>query len=175
MGDHNLAMLGESSFERHGDYESLWFEETWYRSGELIERVRRMASGFIELGIEPGDRVVVMMSNTPEVGICYSALWRAGAAITPAIFLLSTDELAHILRDSEARAVITSPEFLPNVKLAAQGVDTLKWILSTGPEEDGIVPLTSLEEASAGEIVIAPTRTWRPLCTRAGRQAAPRA
>ena len=38
-----------------------------------------------------------MMANCPEVGICYSALWRAGAAITPAIFLLSADDLRHIL------------------------------------------------------------------------------
>ena len=74
MGEHNLAAPGEASFERHGDHESLSFEGTWLRSGELIDRVRRLGAGFIELGIEPGDRAVVMMANTPDVGICYSAL-----------------------------------------------------------------------------------------------------
>lgn len=153
MGEHNLALLAEQSLARHGDREALWFEERWYRSGELADRARRLGAGFVELGIEPGDRVIVMMSNTPEVGLCYTALWRAGAAMTPAIFLLSGEELRHIVHDSEARAIVTSPEFLPNVKAAAEGIDTLKWIVSTGPEEDGVVPLSSLEQSEPGEIV----------------------
>ena len=81
------------------------------------------------------------------------------------IFLLSVEELTHILRDSEARAVITTPEFLPNVKLAAEGVETLKWIISTGPEEDGVIPLTSLE-TQPGDVVRAQTKTWRRSCTQ---------
>jgi long-chain acyl-CoA synthetase len=153
MGEHNLALLAERSLELHGDRDALWFEDRWYRSGELAERARRLASGFVELGIVPGDRVVVMMSNTPEVGISYTALWRAGAAITPAIFLLSGEELHHVVADSEARAIVTSPEFLPNVKAAVQGIDTLKWIVSTGAEEDGVISLAALEDSAAGEIV----------------------
>jgi long-chain acyl-CoA synthetase len=152
-GSYNLARLAEQSFESHGDRESLFFEDRWYRSAELHDRSCRLATGFAELGIEPGDRVVVMMANCPEVGIAYTALWRAGAAITPAIFLLSVDELRHILDNSEARAVITTPEFLGNVKTAAEDVATLKWIVSTGPEEDGVISLESLEKAEPGAIV----------------------
>ncbi|MEA2477451.1 MAG: long-chain acyl-CoA synthetase [Actinomycetota bacterium] len=152
MNEHNLAELGELSFERFGDRDALWFEGQWHRSGELLERARRAGNGFQELGVAAGDRVVVMMSNTPDVGVCYGGLWRAGAAITPAIFLMSQDELHFILQDSEARAIVTSPEFLPSVKAAAEGVDTLKWILSTGPEEPGVIPLASLEDSAPGEI-----------------------
>ncbi|MDQ3964199.1 MAG: AMP-binding protein [Actinomycetota bacterium] len=153
LGEHNLAFLAEQSFERHGDRRSLFWEDNWYSSGELNDRMLRLSRGFVELGIEPGDRVVVLMANCPEVGICYVALWRAGAAITPAIFLLSAEDVNHILIDSEARAVITTPEFLATVQQAAEGVDTLKWIISTGPEQDGVIALSSLEEATQGEIV----------------------
>ncbi|MGH2694948.1 MAG: class I adenylate-forming enzyme family protein [Actinomycetota bacterium] len=153
LGEHNLGRLAEESFERHGDREAVFFEGTWYRSGELHERSMRLASGFAELGIEPGDRVAVMMASTPEVGIAYTALWRAGAAITPAIFLLSTEELHYILEHSEAKAIITTPEFLPNVKTAAEGVETLKFVVSAGPEEDGVIALSSLEQAEPSDIV----------------------
>ena len=153
LGEHNLALLADRSFERHGDHRSLFWEGNWYSSGELNDRMLRLSQGFVELGIEPGDRVVVFMANCPEVGICYVALWRAGAAITPAIFLLSAEDVNHILTDSEARAVITTPEFLATVQQAAEGVDTLKWIISTGPEQDGVIALSSLEEAVPGEIV----------------------
>jgi long-chain acyl-CoA synthetase len=153
LGQHNLALLGEQAFERHGDRPSLFWEGNTYTSGVLMDRAQRLAQGLTELGIQPGDRVVVMMANCPEVGLSYIALWRAGAAITPAIFLLSVDDLHHILEDSEARAVITTPEFLPTVQAAAEGVDTLKFVISTGAEQEGVIPLASLEEATPGEIV----------------------
>jgi long-chain acyl-CoA synthetase len=153
VGEHNLARLAEQAFERHGDYESTYFEGAWLRSGDLFERSRRLAGGFAELGVAPGDRVVVMMANSPEVGLCYTALWRAGAVITPAIFLLPPDELRHVLSDSEARAIVTTPEFLGTVRAAAEGVSTLKFILVLGSEEEGVIPLESLESASPIEIV----------------------
>ena len=74
-----------------------------------------MAGGLIELGIRPGERVVVTMANCPEVGITYSAIWRAGAVATPVVFLLSEDELRHVFSDSGAAYVVTTPEFLPKV------------------------------------------------------------
>lgn len=154
MGEHNLALLAEQSFEHHGDRPVLFWDGQTFTSGTLNARASRLATGLTELGIEPGDRVVVMMANCPEVGICYTALWRAGAAITPAIFLLSADDLHHILEDSEARAVITTPEFLATVQTAAEGVDTCKFVISTGPEQEGVIPLSSLEDATPGEIVM---------------------
>ena len=69
IAEHNLAVLGEQAFERHGDHESIFFEGRWFRTGELFDRARRASQGLVELGIEPGDRVMVMMANGPEVGI----------------------------------------------------------------------------------------------------------
>ena len=57
--DRNLALLAEQALERNGDYESLWFEGRWHRSGELHERASRVAAGLTDLGVEAGDRVVV--------------------------------------------------------------------------------------------------------------------
>ena len=152
-GAHHLARLSEAAFERHGDYESTYFEGAWLRTGTLFERMRRLAGGFVELGVAPGDRVVVMMANCPEVGLCYTALWRAGAVITPAIFLLPPDELRHVLADSEATAIVTTPEFLGTVRAAAEGVETLRHILVLGHGEDGVIPLESLEQADPIGIV----------------------
>jgi long-chain acyl-CoA synthetase len=119
--DHNLARLAEQAFERNGDYESLWFEGRWYRSGELLERARRVAAGLTELGVAPGDRVVVFAANSPEVPLLYNAIWRAGAVVTPAIFLLPETELRHIVVDAEARLVVASPEFTNIARAAADG------------------------------------------------------
>ena len=70
--------------------------DAWFRSGELLDRGARLARGLVELGVKPGDRVVVMMENSPDVGVVYHAIARAGAVVTPVIFLVSAEELRRI-------------------------------------------------------------------------------
>ena len=152
IGAHNLARLAETSFESKGDYQALLFEGQWHRSSELAERARRMAVGLSELGVAPGDRVAVMMANSPEVGIAYNAIWRAGAVLTPVMFLLSVEDLQHVLRDSGATAVITTPEFADKVREASEGVDTVRFLICRDQAE-GFTPLTELEQAEPGPIV----------------------
>jgi len=152
-GARNLARLAEAAFERHGDYVSLVFEGREHRSGELHERARRLGGGLAAAGIAPRDRVVVMMANCAEVGLVYHALWRIGATVTPAVFLLSREDVRRILVDSEAVAVITTPEFLGTVRSAAEGVESVRLVVSTGEAEAGAVALAALAQAEPTEIV----------------------
>jgi long-chain acyl-CoA synthetase len=153
LGRHNLARLAERTLERLGGGGILRFEDEKATAGRLHERTRRLGRGLVDLGIKPGDRVVVFMSNRLEVGIIYGALWRAGAVITPAIFLLPPPDLRHILEDAEATAVVTTPEFLPNVRIAAEGVPSIRWILLAGDSAPQTVALADLESVPPGDIV----------------------
>lgn len=150
---HNLARLAEESNQRSGGEGRLHFEGRDYTGGELHERARRLAGGLLALGVQPGQRVVVSMANQPEVGIAYNALWRAGAAITPAMFLLTQSEVRHILEDSEAVGLVTSPELLQHVRGAAEGVRTLRWIACTGDAGDGVLSFAELESSPPAGIV----------------------
>jgi long-chain acyl-CoA synthetase len=91
----SLAVLAESTQERLGDHHALVFEGRTFRSAELAERSRRAAGGLADLGVAPGERVVVLMANCPEVLIRYNAVWRAGAVVTPVVFVLTAAELRH--------------------------------------------------------------------------------
>jgi len=124
LADPHLARAAEETFERLGDYEALWFEGQWLRSGELRDRAARLASWLRETGIEPGDRVAVLMANCPEVAIAYNAIWRTGAVVTPVIFLLPPTELEHILQDSGTRLVLATPELAANVPDGVRVVTT---------------------------------------------------
>ena len=119
--DKNLARQAELALERQGDYDSLFFEGRWHSSGQLADRAARLATGLADLGVRPGDRLLVLMANCPEVLITYTAAWRAGAVITPLIFLVSEDELRHALNDSGAVGIVTTVEFLPKVTAAVKG------------------------------------------------------
>lgn len=152
IGERNLGLTAERSIERKGDYPSILFEGRWHTSRELFEQSVRLAGGLTELGIKPGERVVVTMDNSPEVGVVYQALWRAGAVVTPAIFLLSAEELRHILQNSEACAVITNSTFAEKVRGAAGGLEHVRHLISRD-EAEGFITLSDLEEGAPGPIV----------------------
>jgi long-chain acyl-CoA synthetase len=152
-GKCHLGRLAERSLERRGDYPALLFEGHWHSSGELFQRSARIAAGLATLGLGAGDRVVVTMANCPEVGVTYNALWRAGAVVTPATFLLPVEELRHVIGDAQARAVVTTPEFLPKAVEASTGLEHVRWLICTEEADDRVVPLASLEAGEPGPVV----------------------
>jgi long-chain acyl-CoA synthetase len=106
----NLAALGEESVRRFGEYPALAFEGRELTNVDQLRAASRLAHALRRLGVAPGDRVVVMLPNCPEVLQAYAAILKLGAVLVPVIFLLSPDEVRHILAHSEARVVITAPE-----------------------------------------------------------------
>jgi len=143
----NLARLADMAFERLGDHPRLSFEGTVHSSGTLHERSTRVASRLADVGVTPGDRVVVIMANCPEVGILYHAIWRAGGVVTPVVFLVTAIELRHILVDSGAVAVFTSPELLPKVVEAVEGRQ-IRVVVVGAPTDGAVTGFADLEDGA---------------------------
>jgi len=118
----NLAALAEQNLAEYGEYERLVFEGRSYTNRELHDRSARLATALQALGLKPGDKVVVMMTNCPEVFVSYPAIWRAGMVAIPVLFLLEANEVRFILKDSDAKAVLTSPETYAKIRTAAEGL-----------------------------------------------------
>jgi long-chain acyl-CoA synthetase len=129
MDDANLARQAELALDRHGSYNSLFYEGAWHSNTSMADRASRLATGLAGLGLSPGDRLLVLMANCPEVTITYTAAWRAGAVVTPLIFLVSDHELRNALVDSGAVGVVTTAEFLPKVSAAVAGAPGVKFVL----------------------------------------------
>ena len=98
-----LARLAEDGLDKYGEYVALAFEGRQYTNLDQQRSASRLAHALRRLGVMPGDRVVVMLPNCPEVIQSYGAILKCGAVIVPVIFLLGDKEVAHILVDSEAR------------------------------------------------------------------------
>ncbi|MHB1835798.1 MAG: class I adenylate-forming enzyme family protein [Solirubrobacteraceae bacterium] len=152
-GEHHLGLLAERAFEQRGDYPSLLFEGRWHSSRELFDRARGLAAGLAELGVGPGDRVVVTMANCPEVTIAYQAIWHAGAVVTPAVFMLPVHDLRHVIADAQAKAVITTPELVGKAIEASEGLHHVAALLCTEPVDDRVQALAELEGIDPRPIV----------------------
>jgi long-chain acyl-CoA synthetase len=106
----NLATLGEENARRYGEYVALAFEGRELTNVDQQRAANRLAHALRRLGVGPGDRVVVLLPNCPEVLQAYAAILKTGAVVVPVIFLLSPAEVRHILDHAGAALVITAPE-----------------------------------------------------------------
>ncbi|MHB9096841.1 MAG: AMP-binding protein, partial [Syntrophales bacterium] len=91
-----------------GEYPFIIFEDVTFTNRQMIHHAKGLAGGLKKLGVNKGDNVVVMLPNCPEVLISYQGILRCGAVIVPLIPLLNETELAHILSNCEATAMITT-------------------------------------------------------------------
>ena len=125
----SLTRLAEDGLEKYGEFTALAFEGRRYTNLDQQRAASRLAHVLRRLGVGPGDRVVVMLANCPEVMQSYGAILQCGAVIVPVIFLLGDKEVAHILADSEAKVVVTSTDMLWKVEGQIGILPTLHHVL----------------------------------------------
>jgi long-chain acyl-CoA synthetase len=126
------SVLGKLSAGEHVSY---IFEGQEITNFQMERIVRKLRSSLANLGIKKGDRVIMQMQNRPEVFQAFQAIWRTGAIVVPINYMVGQEEINFIYRDSGARAVITSPEYLDNVREAQAGSNTIENIIVVSDSE----------------------------------------
>ena len=76
-------------------------------------------------GVQPGDRVGVMLPNVAYFPICYYGALRAGAAIVPMNMLLKEREVAYYMADSGARVLFAWHEFAEAARAGARDAEVI--------------------------------------------------
>jgi len=147
----SLTRLARESLDRYGEYVALAFEGRRYTNLEQDRAAGRLANALRRLGVCPGDRVMVMLPNCPEVTQSYAAILKCGGVIVPVIFLLGDREVAHILADSEARIVITSADMLWKVEAQIGVLPSLRHVLLVDGGGDGKTRSLGAEAAQEEE------------------------
>ncbi len=74
-----------------------------------------LASSLRRLGVQPGDRVALLLPNMPQFVVAYYGILKAGAAVVPLNPLYTEGELSVQITDAGAETVITIPMFLDKV------------------------------------------------------------
>lgn len=122
-------------------------------AGEMLRRVAALAKALDQLGIRTGDRVGVFAPNCPEWHVADFAILGLGAINVPVYFNESPERTAYILRDSEARVVITGGESQAR-KIAAcrASVPSIEQVISAAPPEDLHSEVLRYEALIAGGI-----------------------
>ncbi len=96
---------------------------TTITAGELLADANRLVHGLRALGLGPGDCIATVLDNRAAMITAFLAAHQAGWYVTPINWHLTAPEIAYILDDSDAAAVITMPRAAEVVATACDEID----------------------------------------------------
>ena len=105
--------------------------------GWLRETSNRLANVLRAHGVARGDRVAILLQQSPEVAAIHIAIYKLGAVALPLAVLFGTDALSYRLQNSGANALITNARGAQRIAEIRKDLHILKLVLSLGGAADG--------------------------------------
>ena len=133
----NVARLLERSAGERPDAPALIAGERTTTYAEWRSRVGRLASALVDLGVGPGDRVSLLMGNSPAFLEALFAVFTVGGVVVPTNTRLHPKEYAYTVEHSGSRVLVYDARFDADVR--AIGL----------PEEVALLPADAIDSAIA--------------------------
>jgi long-chain acyl-CoA synthetase len=132
--EKTLVDFLRKSAEEQPRHPAMYFKGRALSYRELEMQSDALAGALLSLGIGAGDRVALIMPNSPQLVISEFGVWKAGAVAVPMNPLYTVNELEHALNECGAETVIVLTPFYEKIK-AAQTVSRLKRVIATNIKE----------------------------------------
>ena len=118
---------------------------------ELHDRVLRTGHGLRAIGLEPEQRLLMFMTDTPEFVVVFLAALRIGAVPVPVSTMVHADGLAELLLDSRARVLAVTAPFGEVAGDALRAAPEVHAVITAGASVETTVPVHRLDELAASE------------------------
>ncbi|MGC9318787.1 MAG: long-chain-fatty-acid--CoA ligase [Armatimonadota bacterium] len=149
----SLVQVLQKTAARRPDRPALVTGEVQMTWGELSAAVDAAAAGLQRLGVEPGDRVGLVLPNCPQFVITYLACVRMGAMAVPLNPVLAPEEAAYIVADAGAKAVVAVQQTAPLAQAAASGAGGVEHLIVSGDDiPTGALDFRALLAGGPGEL-----------------------
>ncbi|TCS94943.1 acyl-CoA synthetase [Hazenella coriacea] len=155
---HDIDRYADSSriaihwMNQVGDQQILTYQQLKEKSDEL-------AKGFVEQGLQKGDRVMILLSRIPEAYVTYMACLKAGLVLLPGSEMLQISDINYRLSHAHVKAVIADESLVDRVNKAMDGLNSVTHRIVYGAAESWISlnrivgdPNTVLPQTKADDI-----------------------
>lgn len=132
-------------------------EDVPWTAVELYRSVCSVAAHLTDLGIGRGDRLLMVMDDTPAFPAVFLGAMRIGAVPVPVNFLSRPDDFGYFLDDSAAVAAVVDHTFLGVVGPYAWARPGVRLLVANGEAPDGAWSLDSWLRVDVGELDPVPT------------------
>jgi len=150
----NLITLLKEGARRHPERPALVIGDKSLSYGLVFDHAQRFSGGLSRLGVHAGQAIALLLPNVPHFSIAYFGAHNTGCSVVPLNVLLTAEEIAYYLQDSEAVAVVAWEALLPQTIEAAKRVPTCKHVIvakadaTDASSPEGTISLSALIAAS---------------------------
>lgn len=135
----------QSSVSRYPDKEALVHGSVRLTYREVSARVRGLATGLRDAGLQRGDRVGIYLDASIAQVVSILGVSQAGGVFVPANAALMPEQVAHIGRDCSISVLITSSAKLESLLHVLQEIPSLRFLILVANGEAAAVPLPVLD------------------------------
>ncbi len=155
LKDSTIAKVLSSNAAKFGDKTFLTYvpDGRTFSYRDIDLKSNQLANGFLQLGLKKGSHVAVMMDNCPEQLMAYFALGKIGAVSVPINTAARGQQLAHLLKLSDAETLITEVAMLDSFGKQILSEASVRNLIVVGGVEqaretlpDGVITLLSFSE-----------------------------
>ncbi len=123
--EQSVVEAFDQATDRWKDRTALVFYGRKISYRDLRDHVDRFAAALHDLGVKKGDKVALLLLNSPQFIIAYFAALKAGATLTAISPLYVMPEIKHQIEDSEARFIVCQDILYQNVEKTKTRLDAV--------------------------------------------------
>ncbi len=129
--------------EGRGSQPAIIFENTTTTYAQLADMTNRVGNGLRALGIEPEQRVALLLPDSPAFAASFFGAIKLGAVAVPINTGLRPGEWVYILNDSRAKALVTHAGLWPTIQAIAPQLTAVRHVIIVGQDQPGASPRQS--------------------------------
>jgi long-chain acyl-CoA synthetase len=143
-----MTILLDAHAEKHPDRPALVDESGTTTWAQLQARVARLSNAFADRSVGPGDTIALMMGNRRELYEVLLAAAHTGFTVVPVNWHWVADELAYVIGDSGAKALVVGERFkeIATVALADERAASIEFSILAGTSTQAGSGLESYED-----------------------------
>ena len=133
----NLKLMLEQTVKQYGGKTAVAMGDSRLSYAQLDEASNKVANALIGMGVSKGDRVAMLLSNSPEFATTYFGVVKAGGIAVLLDTKYKLTELTSLFNDSQPKVLVTESPLLKPIVPSLPGFKSIARVIEVGSEGEG--------------------------------------
>jgi long-chain acyl-CoA synthetase len=133
----NLRLLLETAAKRYGNKTAVAMDEHRLSYAQLDEASNKIANALLGMGVKKGERVAMLLNNSPEFAAIYFGVVKIGGVAVPLDTKYKLAELTSLFNDCQPRAVVAESPFLATLVPSLGEFKSVAGVIEVGSDYKG--------------------------------------
>jgi long-chain acyl-CoA synthetase len=136
----DLRTMLEAAAKQYGGKTAVVMDERRLSYAQLDEASNKVANALLGMGVKKGDRVAMLLANSPEFAATYFGVVKIGGIAVPLDTKYKLTELTSLFNDSQPRVLVAESNFLAPIAPGLPGFKSIAGVIEVGSEYKGQFP-----------------------------------